>query len=127
LIRRFRALLNKKKACEARGDDRELTTHKNEVEDGPRAALGTGWQRRISVNMVTRHESIREKKRRLGDFGNVTRSLETGLRDRRSNETDELNLVAAVRARASRWQCSQAPQRLREGEMEAAERGTRLI
>jgi hypothetical protein len=43
---------------------------------------------------------VRKKKRRLGDFGNVTRSLETILRDWRSNEFDESNSMAVVRARA---------------------------
>jgi hypothetical protein len=49
---------------------------------------------------ITRHELVRKKKRRLDDFGNVTRSLETILRDWRSNEFDESNSMAAVRARA---------------------------
>jgi hypothetical protein len=50
------------------------------------------------MNMVMRHESVRKKKRRLDDFGNVTRSLETILRDWRSNEFDESNSMVAVRA-----------------------------
>jgi hypothetical protein len=53
-----------------------------------------------SLNTVMRHESIRKKKRRLGDFGNVMQSLETILQDWRSNEFDELNSMAMVRARA---------------------------
>jgi hypothetical protein len=52
------------------------------------------------MNTVMRHELVRKKKRRLGDFGNVTRSLETILRDWRSNRFDESNSMAAVRARA---------------------------
>jgi hypothetical protein len=52
------------------------------------------------VNTVIRHESVREKKRRLDDFENVTRSLETILQARRSNEFDESNSKAAGRARA---------------------------
>jgi hypothetical protein len=67
--------------------------------NGPRAVLGSGWRRRIPVNTVMRHELVRKEKGRLDDFGNVTRSLETILREWRSNEFDELNSVAAVRAR----------------------------
>jgi hypothetical protein len=47
------------------------------------------------VNMVMRDESVRKKKRRLSSFGNMTRSLEAGLRDRRSNEIDESISMAA--------------------------------
>jgi hypothetical protein len=68
--------------------------------DGPRAVLGLGWQRWIPVNTVMRHESVRKKKRRLGDFGNVMRSLETILQARRSNKFDESRSMAASRARA---------------------------
>jgi hypothetical protein len=68
--------------------------------DGLRAVLGSGWWWRISVNMVIRHESAREKERRLSDSRNVTRSLETILRDCRSNEFDESNSMAVGRARA---------------------------
>jgi hypothetical protein len=62
------------------------------------------------VNMVMRDESVRKKKRRLDSFGNVTRSLEAGLRDRRSNKIDEsifdgggvgLVLATAVLTRAT--------------------------
>jgi hypothetical protein len=57
--------------------------------DGPRVVLSSEWRRRIPVNMVMQDESVRKKKRRLGSFGNVMRSLETSLRDRRSNEIAE--------------------------------------
>jgi hypothetical protein len=52
------------------------------------------------VNMVMRDELVRKKKRRLGSFRNMTRSLEAGLRDRRRNEIDELISMAAGRAPA---------------------------
>jgi hypothetical protein len=50
--------------------------------------------------MVKRDELMRKKKRRLGSFGNMARSLEAGLRDRRRNEIDESISMAAGRARA---------------------------
>jgi hypothetical protein len=69
-------------------------------DDGPRAVLSSGWWRRILVNMVKRDELMRKKKRRLSSFGNMTRSLEAGLRDRRRNEIDKSISMAAGRARA---------------------------
>jgi hypothetical protein len=50
--------------------------------------------------MVMQDEEVRKKKRRLGSFGNVTRSLETSLRDRRSNEFAESISKATGSARA---------------------------
>jgi hypothetical protein len=46
--------------------------------------------------MVKRDELMRRKKRRLGSFGNMTRSLEAALRDRRCDEIDESTSMAAV-------------------------------
>jgi hypothetical protein len=46
--------------------------------------------------MVKRDELMRRKKRRLGSFGNMTRSLEAALRDRRRDEIDESTSMAAV-------------------------------
>jgi hypothetical protein len=50
--------------------------------------------------MVKRDELMRRKKRRLGSFENMTRSLEAALRDRRRDEIDESTSMAAGRARA---------------------------
>jgi hypothetical protein len=52
------------------------------------------------MNMVMRDELVRKKKRRLGSFGNMMRSLEAGLRDRRRNKIDESISMATSRARA---------------------------
>jgi hypothetical protein len=67
-------------------------------DDGPRTVLSSGWRRRVPVNMVNRDELMRIKKRRLGSFGNMTRSLEIGLRGRRHDEIDESTSMAAGRA-----------------------------
>jgi hypothetical protein len=69
-------------------------------DDGPRTVLSSGWRRRVLVNLVKRDELMRNKKRRLGSFGSMTRSLEGGLRDRRRDEIDELTSMVAGRARA---------------------------
>jgi hypothetical protein len=45
--------------------------------------------------MVKRDELMRRKKR-LGSFRNMTRSLEAALRDRRRDEIDESTSMAAV-------------------------------
>jgi hypothetical protein len=52
------------------------------------------------VNMVMRDELMRKKKRRLGSFRNMTRSLEAGLRDWRRDGINESTSMAAGRARA---------------------------
>jgi hypothetical protein len=52
------------------------------------------------MNMVKRDELMRNKKRRLGSFRNMTRSLKIDLRGRRHDEIDESTSMAAGRARA---------------------------
>jgi hypothetical protein len=48
-------------------------------DDGLRTVPSSGWWRRVPVNMVKQDELMRNNKRRLSSFGNMTRSLEAGL------------------------------------------------
>jgi hypothetical protein len=52
------------------------------------------------MNMVKRDELMRNKKRRLDSFGNMTRSLEASLRDRRRDKIDKSTSMAVGSARA---------------------------
>jgi hypothetical protein len=60
-----------------REEERDMASSprtRGKSDDGPRTVLSSGWRRRVPVNMVKRDELMRNKKRRLGSFGNMTRS-----------------------------------------------------